>query len=148
MTGVGRTQSVTTSRLVSRDRHKRSIQPEFAAIDLLLAYPDTFNLWHPHIVAMSAGTALMWLAQQLHMSSICRRSDLQDLAEQLDLEGIAMLVDEDLQDLSRQSFDDNNNGIYVGQPRTFCLQASTAFLAPLTLLSFKTGMKYLCFMSS
>lgn len=32
MTGCGRTQSVTTNRLVSRDRHKRSIQPEFVVV--------------------------------------------------------------------------------------------------------------------
>jgi len=37
------------------------------------------------------------------MSSIYRRSDLQDLAERFDPEGIAMLVNEDLQDLSRRS---------------------------------------------
>ena len=37
------------------------------------------------------------------MSSISRRGNLQDLAERLDPEGIAMLVDEVLQDLSRRS---------------------------------------------
>lgn len=37
------------------------------------------------------------------MSSICRRGDLQGLAELLDPEGIAVLVDEVLQNLSRRS---------------------------------------------
>jgi hypothetical protein len=37
------------------------------------------------------------------MPSMCRRGDLQDLAERLDREGIAMLVDEVPQDLSRRS---------------------------------------------
>lgn len=35
----------------------------------------------------------MWLEQQWHMSLVCRQSDLQDLAERLDSEGIRMLVD-------------------------------------------------------
>lgn len=52
---------------------------------------------------MSPGAALVRLAQQRRMPSICRWGDLQDLAERLDPEGIAMLVDEVLQDLSRRS---------------------------------------------
>lgn len=73
------------------------------AIDLHVGLPDMCNLWHQHLFAMSAGTALMWLAQQRHMPSICRRSDLQDLAERLDSEGITMLVDEGLQGLRQRS---------------------------------------------
>ena len=45
----------------------------------------------------------MGLAKQRCMSSICRRGNLQYLAERLDPEGLAMLVDEVLQDLSRRS---------------------------------------------
>lgn len=52
---------------------------------------------------MSPDAALVGLSKQRRMSSICRWGDLQDLAERLDPEGIAMLVDEVLQDLSRRS---------------------------------------------
>ena len=52
---------------------------------------------------MSAGEALVGLSQQRSMSSISRRGNLQDFAERLNPEGIAMLVDAVLQDLSRRS---------------------------------------------
>ncbi|NVM90098.1 hypothetical protein FHT32_003755 [Variovorax sp. SG517] len=52
---------------------------------------------------MSPDAALVGLSKQHRMPSICRWGDLQDLAERLDPEGIAMLVDEVLQDLSRRS---------------------------------------------
>ena len=65
--------------------------------------PDALNLRHQQLVAFDPGAALVGLAQQRGMTSIRRRGDLQDLAERLDPIGIAVLIDELLQDLSGRS---------------------------------------------
>lgn len=73
------------------------------AVDLHVGLPDALNLWCQHFFSKGPGTAFMRLAKQRCMSSISPRGDLQDLPERLDPEGLAMLVDEVLQDLSRRS---------------------------------------------
>jgi hypothetical protein len=64
------------------------------AVDLHVGLPDAFNLRHKHLVTVSTRTALMGRAQQRRMPTICRRGNLQDLAERLDPIGIAVLIDE------------------------------------------------------
>jgi hypothetical protein len=51
------------------------------------------DLWRKNVVAVGACTAPLRLALERCMSSIPRRGDLQDLADRLDPERIAMLVD-------------------------------------------------------
>ena len=73
------------------------------AVELHVGLPDTLNLRRQHLVAPPPGAAFVGFSQQRCMASIRRRDNLQDLAERLDPERIAMLVDEVLQDLSRRS---------------------------------------------
>ena len=72
-------------------------------IHLHIGLPDAFNLRHKCLVAMSPGAALVRLAQQRCMSSVSRRDNLQDLAERLDPEGIALLVNKGSHNFSRRS---------------------------------------------
>ena len=100
------------SRRISRSTVQRAtavpsrcqLPPDLVgAVDLHVGLPDALDLRHQDLVALSAGAALCRLAPQRCMAPISRRGDLQYLADRLDPVGIAMLVDEVLQDLSRRS---------------------------------------------
>ncbi len=73
----------------------RQLAPNFvSAIDLHVGLPDALDLRLEHIVALSTGAALLRVAPKRGIPSISRRGDLQNLADRLDPESIAMLVDE------------------------------------------------------
>lgn len=73
------------------------------AVDLHVGLPDTPDLRLQSIVAFRAGAAPGRISELRRMASVTRRGNLQDLADWLDPKGIAMLVDEGLQDFKRRS---------------------------------------------
>ena len=89
-------------------RHDRALACQLppdlvGAVDLHVGLPDALYLRHEDIIAARSGAAFVRLAQQRRVSSIPRRGDLQYLADRLDPESVAVLVDEVPQDLSRRS---------------------------------------------
>ncbi len=65
--------------------------------------PHSRDLRLQRVVAAGASAAPLRLATTRRMASIAQRGDLQDLADRLDPEGVAMGIDEVPQDLSRRS---------------------------------------------
>ena len=73
------------------------------AIDLHVGLPDALDLGHQRLVASSASAALFRAATKGCVPSVSRRGNLQNLADRLNPVGVAVLVDEVPQDLSRRS---------------------------------------------
>jgi len=73
------------------------------AIDLQVGIPNPLNVRNQFVIAFGPCTTKLWVALLRGMSPVARRGNLQNLANWLDPECVAMLVDEALQDLSRRS---------------------------------------------
>ncbi len=73
------------------------------AIDLHVGLPDALDLGLQNLIAFGAGAAFGRIAKLRSMASVARRGNPQDLADRLDPEGVAMLIDEGPQDLKRRS---------------------------------------------
>jgi hypothetical protein len=65
--------------------------------------PDTLDLGPQMFIAYRTSAAARRIAKLCSMASVTRRGNPQDLADRLDPEGVAMLIDEGLQDFRRQS---------------------------------------------
>ncbi|KVT03825.1 hypothetical protein WT24_25655 [Burkholderia sp. MSMB1078WGS] len=72
-------------------------------MDLHVGLPDTLDLRLQKLIAFRAGAAFRRIAKLCCMASVARRGNPQDLADRLDPEGVAMLINEGLQDLKRRS---------------------------------------------
>lgn len=72
-------------------------------VDLHIGLPDTLDLRLQKLVAFGADAASGRISKLCSMTSVTRRGNLQDLADRLDPKGVAMLIDEGLQDLNRRS---------------------------------------------
>jgi hypothetical protein len=65
--------------------------------------PDTLDLGPQMFIAYRTSAAARRIAKLCSMAPVARRGNPQDLADRLDPEGVAMLIDEGLQDFRRQS---------------------------------------------
>src|SRR5690606_21845123 len=86
--------------------HTLAIQllPDFvSAVSLKVGIPNTLDLRHQRVVTMRTSAAQRGVALARSMSTVARRGDLQDLADRLDPERVALCVDKFPQDLSRRS---------------------------------------------
>ena len=78
--------------------------PDFIrAVDLHVGLPHTLDLRPQTFITDCANRAPRRITKPRGMASVARRGDPQDLADRLDPEGVAMLIDEGLQDLKRRS---------------------------------------------
>ncbi len=93
------------------DRASRCLRP-FASqlapdlvgnVDLHVGSPDALDLPRQNVVALGSFATSLGAAPKRGMTSIPGRGNLQDLADRLDPESIAMLVDQIPQDLNRRS---------------------------------------------
>ena len=73
------------------------------AMTRMLFLPDTLDLWPQKLIASCAGTAPRRIAKLYGITPVARRGNPQDLADRLDSEGVAMLIDKGLQDFNRRS---------------------------------------------
>ncbi len=73
------------------------------AVDPHVGVPDTLDFRAQHVITLDSGAALRWIGKLGSMAPVTRRGNPQDLADRLDPEGVAMLIDEGFQDLIRRS---------------------------------------------
>lgn len=73
------------------------------AVDPHVGVPDTLNFRAQHVITLDSGAALRWIAKLRSMAPVTRRGNPQNLADRLDPECVAMLIDEGFQDLIRRS---------------------------------------------
>src|SRR5258708_39155356 len=73
------------------------------AVDLHVGLPDTLDLRPQALITYCTGTAPRRIAKLHSMAPVARRGNPRDLADRLDPEGVALLIDEGLQDLRRRS---------------------------------------------
>lgn len=72
-------------------------------VDLHVGPPDTLDLGLQDLIAFGTSAAFGRITKLRSMASVARRGDPQYLADRLDPEGVAMLINEGLQDLNRRS---------------------------------------------
>ena len=67
-----------------------------SAVDLPVGVPDTLDVGHEVVITLNTSTARLGMAPPGHMKPVTRRGHLQNFADGLDPEGLAVLVDETL----------------------------------------------------
>jgi hypothetical protein len=68
-----------------------------------ISLPDALDLGPQKLIAFRAGSVPRRIAKPCCITPVARRGNPQDLADRLDPEGVAMLIDEGLQDFRRRS---------------------------------------------
>lgn len=69
---------------------------------LHVGLPNTLDLRLKNLIAFGVGAAFGQIAKLRSMASVARRRNPQNLVDRLDPKGVAMLIDEGLQELSRR----------------------------------------------